>query len=294
MIAYLLYRLVSMIANIVPRPLGNWMSLRVADLNYYLNKVSRESVRANLKVILPDDSDEHRQYTLRWMFRAFGKYMFEFVGNKRCNAAFINRCVSIKGREHVDNALAKGRGVVLLGAHLGNWELGASALAYAGIPVLGVIQKHSNRRIHEFYMKQRQKRGYEVVVIGEAARKGLRHLKNNGALALLAERPFGEDGIEVDFFGRKAIFAGGPARIAVTRRTDMIPTFVLRRWDDSFGISFSSPITAPADLSKDEKIKFMTQEFANQLEVLIRENPTQWLTFYRVFEGTRRPEERGF
>lgn len=294
MVAYLLYRLISFVANNVSRTFGNWLSLRIADCNYFLNKRSRDGARANLRVILgPDVSDTHRLYSLRWTFRCFGKYMFEFVGEERFNAKFFDRCVTFMGQEHIEEAFRRKRGVVLVGAHLGNWELGAAALSSRGLPVLTIIQKHPNPRIHEFLMASRASRDYKVITVGgEAARVGLRHLKNNGALAVLGDRPYGEEGIRIKFFGHEVLFATGPARLAMASGAALIPTFVLRRWDDSFRIFSRPPIEPPEGASREEGVRFMVQEFARQTEELVRENPTQWPTFYPVFEGGR-PEERG-
>jgi KDO2-lipid IV(A) lauroyltransferase len=295
MIGYLLYALVSFCTNLVSRSLGNWIACRVADCHYFFNKRSREGARANLRVILgPNASAEYRQYSLRWTFRSFGKYFFEFLNNRRFNARFFNRCVTFMGVEHVEAALEAGNGALLASAHLGNWELGAAAMSFRGTPVLSVIQKHPNPRIHDFYMRKREHRNYKVVHVGEAARPILRHLKDNGLVAVLADRPYGEEGIRVEFFGHQVPFPEGPARLALAAGAPLIPGFVLRRWDDSFRIFFRPPITAPAELSKEEKVRHMTQEFARILEQLVRENPTQWPTFYPVFEGSGLPEERGF
>lgn len=295
MVAYLLYRLISFVANVVSRSFGNWLALRIADVNYFVNRRSREGARANLRVILgPEVSEAHRQYALRWTFRCFGKYMFEFVGDKRFNAKFFDRCVTLMGLEHVEEARRQGRGTVLVSAHMGNWELGAAALSCRGLPVLTIIQRHPNPRIHEFLMSGRASRNYKVITVGgEAARVGLRHLKDGGTLAVLGDRPYGEEGIRVEFFGRQVLFATGPARLALAAGAALVPTFVLRRWDDSFRLFSRPPIEPPEGASRDEKVRSMVQEFARQTEGVVRENPTQWPTFYPVFEGGGRPEERG-
>jgi KDO2-lipid IV(A) lauroyltransferase len=295
MIGYLLYAFTAFCTNLVSRSLGNWIACRVADCHYFFNKKSREGARSNLRVILgPDASDEYRQYMLRWTFRSFGKYFFEFLNNRRFNAAFFNRCVSFAGVHYLREAIAAGNGAVLISAHLGNWELGAAAMSYQGFPVLGIIQKHPNPRINRFYMRKREHRNYRVVNVGEAARPLLRHLKENGLVAMLADRPYGEEGIPVEFFGHQVPFPAGPARLALTAGAPLIAGFGLRRWDDSFRIFILPPIEPPEGVSKEEKVRHMTQAFARMLEKQVRECPSQWPTFYPVFEGSGRPEDRGF
>jgi KDO2-lipid IV(A) lauroyltransferase len=293
MIEYLIYRLLSWLANALPRSVANWISLRIADTRYFFRKDLAAAVRANLKVILPEASEAHRHYTLRWTFRSFGKTICEFVGNRRFNARFIDRCVSFRGLEHIAAARAAGHGAVLTSAHLGNWELGAAAMGFRGIPVLSILQPHPNPRVHRFFMSRRESRHYRVVTVGSAALPILRHLHNNGLVAVLGERLYGEEGLEVEFFGRPVRFPSGPARLALSADAPLIPGFILRRFDDSFMVAFEPPVAVPAAGTREEKILAMTQGFARVVEALVRENASQWCTFYSVFEGARPDDWRG-
>jgi len=290
MLTALLYRLCSLASNVLPRSLGNWVALRIADAHYFLGRRPRAAVRGNLSVILgPAASAAHLQYELRWTFRCFGKYMAEFLGNRRYNARFIDRCVTFKGLEHVAAARAAGRGSVLVSAHMGNWELGGAVMACRGLPMLAIVQPHPDPRVHRFFMSQRESLNYQVVPVGHAARPILRHLKANGMVATLGDRPYGEAGMEVELFGRPARLATGPARLALSTGAALVPWFVLRRFDDSFMMAIEPPIPSFEGLPRAERLRQMTQAFARVLETYIRENPSQWLTFYPVWEGSGRP-----
>ena len=290
MLVYLTYRLIALVANLVPRSFGNWLALRAADGNYFLNRPARDAVRNNLKVILGEQaSPAHLQYQLRWTFRCFGKYLLEFAGRRRFDARFIDRCVTFKGVEHVEAARAAGRGAVLVGAHMANWELGGAAMSYRGAPVLAIVQPHPNPRVHRFFVSQRERHNYRVLPVGHAARPILRHLTANGLVAMLGDRPYGEEGLEIDFFGHAALLPTGPARLALITGAELIPWFVLRRFDDSFMIAFEPPIPRPAAGSRRERALTMTQAFARVLETYVRENPSQWLNFYPVWGGNGRP-----
>jgi lauroyl/myristoyl acyltransferase len=290
MLTYLLYRLISFGANLLPRPLGNWMALRLADLCYAFDRRGREAVISNLRVILGKDaSAAHLRYETRWTFRSFGKYMAEFIGSRRYNAAFIDRCVAFKGLEHIHAARTAGRGVVLVGAHIGNWEIGGAALSFRGLPVLAIIQPHPNPRVHRFFMSQRESHNFQTLPVGSAALPILRHLKANGIVAVLGDRPYGEEGLAVDFFGRPALFAGGPARLALATGAAFIPTFVLRRFDDSFMIIIEPPVPHP-DGPRPGRAREMTQAFARILEGYVRDHPSHWLPFFPVWEGSGRAQ----
>jgi lauroyl/myristoyl acyltransferase len=136
-------------------------------------------------------------------------------------------------------------------------------------------------------MSRRESRDYRVVNVGSAALPLLRHLRDNGLVAMLGDRPYGEEGVEVEFFGRPVHFPSGPARLALSAEAPLIPGFILRRFDDSFMISFEPPVAEPPSGTREEKILAMTQDFARVVEAVVRENASQWCTFYAVFEGAR-------
>ncbi len=289
MLTCLLYRLMSLAANLLPRSLGNWVALRMADAYYFFFRRAREAVAANMRVILGEEaSPAHRQYELRWTFRSFGKSMAEFIGSRRYNAAFIDRCVAFKGLEHIHAARAAGRGTVLVSAHMGNWELGGAAMSFMGFQVLAIIQPHPNPRVHRFFMSQRESHNFKTLPVGAAALPILRHLRRNGIVAVMGDRAYGEQGLTIDFFGRPAVFPSGPARLALADGAALIPTFVLRRFDDSFMIIVEPPIPVP-ECPRRHRAREMTQAFARVLERYVRDNPSQWMPFFPVWEGSGRP-----
>jgi KDO2-lipid IV(A) lauroyltransferase len=172
---------------------------------------------------------------------------------------------------------------VLVSAHLANWELGGAALSHRGVPMLAVVKPHPNPRVHRLFMRQRERMNYRVLPLGRAALPVLRHLRESGVVALLGDRPYGEEGVEVEFFGRPARFPSGPARLALVSGAAFIPFFVLRRFDDSFLMVVEPPIPRPETPPRAERAKLMTQAFARVLEGYVRENPSQWLTFFPVW-----------
>jgi lauroyl/myristoyl acyltransferase len=295
MLVYLFYRLIALVVNLVPRSVGNWLALRIADSYYFLSPAKRAAVRSNLRVILGEKaSPAQLQYQLRWTFRCFGKSLAELADRRRIDARFTDRCLTFKGVEHVRAARTAGRGAVLVGAHMGNWEMVGAAASLRGAPVLAIVQPHPNPRVHRFFMSQRERLDYRVLPVGHAARPILRHLAANGLVALLGDRPYGEEGLEVEFFGRATLLPTGPARLALISGAELIPWFVVRRFDDSFTIAFEPPIPRPVSGSSRERARAMTQAFARVLETYVRENPSQWLTFYPVWDGNGRPPGDAF
>jgi len=271
-----------------------WAAHQVADFNYLVDRRGRKAVQDNLRVILGPSAPELRvRYEARWVFRHFGKYLAEFFGYRRFGARFIDTYVDLVGREHLDNALARGRGAIMITAHISNWEIGAALLAREGYELISVAQMHPEPDVNEMFRRQRTSRGYNVIPIEGAYRRCVQALKENKVVCFVGERNVGEGGTVVEFFGRPCMFPQGPARIALATGAPLIPGFVIRRPNNSFVGIMEPPIEVPATGSRKEKALAMTQAYARIVERYIRQFPSQWGVFFRVWNATGRltPEE---
>lgn len=289
---YFGFRLITFLSVTLPRPLLYWVAHRVADFNHTIDRRGREAVRDNLRVILGPQAPERRiRFEAKWVFRHFGEYLAEFFGYKRFGEKFIDTYVDILGLEHVDRALAQGKGAILNTAHLSNWEIGAAAFARKGYPLIAVAQMHPEPDVNELFRRQRASRGYFVIPLEGAYRKCVQALRENKLVCFVGERNVGEGGIEVEFFGRPCLFPQGPARIALSTGAPLIPGFVVRRPNNSFAICMEPPIPFPEERDRRKAARIMTQEFAKIVEGYIRKFPAQWGVFFRVWADSSRPAE---
>jgi KDO2-lipid IV(A) lauroyltransferase len=289
-IRYVLFSLVVFLCNRLPGRFLYWIALRVADLNYFIfDRAGREAVKANLRQVLPEASEARIIYETRWVFRNFGKYLTEFFRFTKFDQAFFEKHVAIRGTEHIDQALAGGKGCIALSAHLSNWELGAAALAMAKYPANVVVAMHRYGRINDMFMKERESTGLKVVDMRMAPRQVMKLLKNNEVICILGDRDPTEQGIEVEFFGRLARFPQGPARFSIATGAPIVPGFCLRRTNDSFTIVFQKPIAPPEHGTREEKTRALTQLYAKVIEEAIRWHPEEWGVFYPVWDGEWKP-----
>ncbi len=286
-IRYLLFSLVVFLCHVLPGRFLYWIALRVADLNYFIfDPKGREAVKSNLRQVLPDASEERIVYETRWVFRNFGKYLTEFFRFRSFDKRFFDKHVAIRGKEHIDAALQKGKGALLLSAHLSNWELGAAAMhALCGYKANVVVAMHRYGRVNELFMRERESMGLNVIDMRTAPRQVMRALKRNEVICILGDRDPTEQGVMVDFFGRPCRFPQGPARFALAMGSPIIPGFCLRRTNDSFTIVFEPPILPPTSGNKDENVRLMTQQYARVVEEAVRWHPEEWGVFYPVWEG---------
>ncbi|MFH0911506.1 MAG: lysophospholipid acyltransferase family protein [Planctomycetota bacterium] len=282
---YLGYKAILLLCLTLPTRFLYWVAIRLADLNWALDARGRNAVKANLRTILPDAAECRIEYEARWVFRNFGRYLSEFFRFRHFDADFFEKHTAIRGKEHIDAALARGRGCIVLSAHLSNWELGAAALHRVGhYPVNVVVELHETRRLEELFLRERSSVDLGIIPTRQAGRAVMRALQRNEIVCILGDRDPSEHGVTVEFFGRPCRFPQGPARFAIATQAPIVPGFVLRRTNDSFTVSFEPPIPVPATGTKREKVLAMTQAHARVIEEAIRWHPEEWTVFYRVWE----------
>lgn len=286
LIRYLLFSLLLFVCLVLPMRFKYWVACRLGDLNYFLLDIrGRKAAMANLRRVMPNATHERIVYETRWIFRNFAKYLVEFFSFKRFDKPFFEKHVSLKGREHIDAALAKGRGCIILSAHLSNWELGAAALSLQyGYPVNVVVAMHNSKVINRLFLEPRQRMGIKVIDMRNAGLEVMRALKRNEIVCILGDRDPTAQGVEVEFFGETCRFPQGPGRLAISTKTDLLPGYVLRRTNDSFTIVFLPALETPAGGSKEERVKGLLQQFAYTTEDAIRWHPDEWGVFYRIWD----------
>jgi KDO2-lipid IV(A) lauroyltransferase len=127
-------------------------------------------------------------------------------------------------------------------------------------------------------------KGVEVIPIGLALRRCFSILANNRILGLLGDRDYFDNGIEIEFLGKRTIIPKGPAVFARRCGSPIVPTFMIRNPDDTFTFKFYEPIMTGLTNNKDEDLLITTKKITKVLEDVIRSYPTQWYVFRRFWE----------
>ncbi|MBI3601645.1 MAG: lysophospholipid acyltransferase family protein [Candidatus Omnitrophica bacterium] len=280
---FCLYKIGQFLTRHLPLSVSYALAVFLSDCQYLLSKADREAVEANLKVVL--NADQVPASMVRDVFHNFGKYLADFFTmTRRLDREFIKNSVQMTGVEHLNEVLHKGKGGIILSAHLGNWEMGAALLALLGYPVSIVALAHRDERVNHFFNSQREFFGATVIQTNVALRGCLEHLKRNRFIAILADRDFGHHGLPMDFLGRKAMIPQGAALFALKTGAPIIPVFFLRGHQNNFRITLGEPIDPPpmkAGHISDEDIEQLTKQYLPLIEEQIRQNPSQWLMFRR-------------
>ncbi len=292
-IRYILFRLLIFFCNLLPQRFLYFIAIRIADLNFHwLDRKGRAAVENNLRRVLPNAPEARIRKETQWVFRNFAKYLTEFFRFRHFDLNWFKTNMAMFGFDYVEEALLEGKGCIVSSAHLSNWELGAAAATVMGGKKLTVsVAMHRYGKINNLFMRERESMGLRVADMEkDAAIVMMRALRRNEVIGVMGDRDPTQQGVEVDFFGRPCRFPQGPARLSLATGAPIIPAFCIRRTNDSFSVVFLPPLPIPETGTRDEKVKEITQTFANIIANTIRVHPEQWAVFYNLWDTEWKPE----
>jgi KDO2-lipid IV(A) lauroyltransferase len=284
---YYLYKIGRFLAKVLPIQVSSALVMFLCDLHFCFSKADRQAVEDNLKIVFKTPHVPSSQ--VRAVFRNFGKNLLEFfTQTRRLRPAFLESNVHIKNIEYFNEVLQKGKGGILVTAHLGNWEMGGAVLPALGFPLSVVALAHKDLRVNALFNAQRESFGAMVIQTDVAVRRVVEHLRRNRLVAILADKDFGNRGIVMDFFGRKTMIPKGAAFFSIKTGVPIVPAFFLRRDDGHFEISIHPPLEPPHlpnGKITDEAAKDYIQKYLTIIEDEIRKNPSQWLLFREFWQS---------
>lgn len=275
----------------LPHRLSRGVCTILAALSYAFWPRLRRAGLFNLRIAFPEWSDKQRQKVLWGEFRNLGRMLADFAHFPQLNRANIEQLIIYDGFENYDEARRKGRGIIFLTAHFGNWELGSFAHGVYGYPCNFVVREMDNPLIDELINRYRCGSGGRAIEKKEFARQVLKAFERNEAVGILMDQNMlAGEGIFVDFFGLPASTTTGPARVA--RRTGAPVILGLVIWDSKlkkYRLRFDHVDWIKCE-DPEEEIAVNTADFTRRIEEYIRRYPDQWLWVHRRWK-TRPPGE---
>jgi KDO2-lipid IV(A) lauroyltransferase len=233
---------------------------------------------------LPPDLDAWE--TARESFVCFSQTVLESLAFLRRGMDHYRGRYSFSGGEHLKEALRekeeRGSGLVLLTAHMGDWELSPQALREDyGLRILIVGRDRGNRVLSRLMRDARTLTGNLFVSKDEGAREMLTALRGGGIVGTLFDQAamVGSEGRQLDFMGRPARTNIGPVKLALKTRSPILPLFAARE-GERHQIEFTRPLFPPS-AAGDEWINAATQKLNDVLAERILARPGEWLWSHR-------------
>ncbi|MDD3905138.1 MAG: lysophospholipid acyltransferase family protein [Candidatus Omnitrophica bacterium] len=280
MALYILYRIAHFLVNVLPLKASYGLASFLAYIYYLASRRDRMSIIRNMEIISGGITDpEKLKRMARELYLNFAKYLVDFFRSSKIDAEYVKRFAKFEGIHNLDNALKRGKGVILLSAHIGNWELGGFVISMSGYPVSAVALTHPNKKIDDFFKRQRLAGSLTPIEIGMGLKSCYKVLRSNNVLGLLGDRDFTKNGLMLDFFGKKTLFPKGPSVFSYRLGSAVVPTFITREPDDSFRVVFETPMLTDQNKSEEDAVLELGKKCASIIESYVRLYPTQWYIF---------------
>jgi D,D-heptose 1,7-bisphosphate phosphatase len=263
-----------------------WRTARVlasgwAGALYYLLPKRRAVTLNNLRRAFSSDMSEKEIRRLaRASYRNLAYSLLEFAKIGAMDREGVMSRVKVEGIEHLREALALRRGVILVASHFGNWEWMGAVHAQNGLPTHVVARPLDNPYLNRLVNRLRERFGSRVVNSKNpgAVREILGALhRGEGVGFLIDQSPAGERGVFVDFLGRLAYTHKITALAAQRTGAPVIPVFMVREKDGSHRFVYEKPLELASTADREEDVRANTQRMAGVIEGWIRAYPEQWL-----------------
>lgn len=239
-------------------------------------KPGRTTIQRNLRHIMgPQASQAEINRRARATFRYILYNYFDLFRLPALDRSAVERLVTVRGWEHVEAALAQGRGLVMASAHLGNIEMILYAMLVRGLAITIPVERLEPPELFEYISALRRSHGLKLIPVDGSLLELIRTLKKGGVAGLAADRDITGTGQVANFFGYPAHLPDGHVRLALKTGTPLVVGFSRRNPDHTFQAYFL-PAFNPPEGTEAERTAAGRQFVISEMEKAISQNPEQW------------------
>ncbi|MGD0022443.1 MAG: lysophospholipid acyltransferase family protein [Smithellaceae bacterium] len=261
----------------IPLSLRRLFAVLLAGFGYRLSLKHRLIALHNLSQSFPDKRSEEIVKIAIKSYRNFSFVVAEFFDIPYLNKGNLHRWVSIEGLDNYNRACSEEKGVLLFGAHFGNWEIGNAALAVMTQPFVFVYRILDSPLLEKVITGVRASYGNISLSKENTMRKMIRLLKNGATVNMLIDQNVAwYGGVFVDFFGRQACTTSGLALLALHTKAPVLPAFTRRLSNGKYLLEIGKKVEIISSRNREADVLVNTQNFTRIIEEQIRKYPEQW------------------
>ena len=281
-IEYAFFLIAAFVSRLLPRDTALALGARLGGLGRLILRKRAAIAAENLRRAFPEKSPQELEDILCAVFRHLGISGMEILrvdllqGKRDLDRYFL-----FSGLEHLQEAFAMKRGVLLVGGHIGFWEGGAFFLPALGFSVDCIAKRIRNPHIDRFFEKMRSTNGASVLDSKKGARRILRSLaQNHGVGVLLDQHITRREAVPDTFFGRPVWTTPVIAQIAMKQGTPILPINVYRTKDYRYNVIID-PLILLEKSDDPEAVTRNTSLLTANIENAVRRDITQWFWVHR-------------
>jgi len=261
---------------VMPLKIMYYITELLGLFTFYVLKIRRDVTMENLRNALGDEYGEKELQ--RIAVRAYvniGKTFIEMLVIRKFAGHMLDM-VDMPDLHLLKRIIERGRGIIFVSCHFGNWEFIGASLVASGIPMIGVGKRQSNPYVDRLINRTREKLGMIVITHGASIKHLVGTLKRNEAIGLVSDQDAGRDGIFVDFFGRKASTPRGTAQLALKYKAPIVVLMTLRTGNGTY-----RNIIKEVKINNEDTVESVTQRYTKVMEDIIRQYPDQYFWMHR-------------
>lgn len=282
----------------IPRAVSGCIAGLLGFLAFVLLKRRRRAIIAVLKVVRPEaDNAALTKLACKTLIN-YANNFADFLRLYHMKAKELISITELEGFGHLEKALEEKKGAILVTAHLGNWEVGSNFIACLGFPFMVVAESAGpGDTFYKLFKRYRERFGTIIISlenpsIGFTLRQFLRR---GYLIGLVGDRDIAGTSVEVNFFGKKAVFPQGPAFLSLLTRSPIVTGFFVRRMKKGRKFYFcygEETIDFKGGKDTKENIRNLTQIIANRIERAVKKFPDQWFSFPPPWEHEKGSKQK--
>ncbi len=283
-------KLISFISFHLGRRLSRALFSVLGILWFDIFRIRRKDVLAHLAIAFPEMSMPDKVKLGRKSLMLMTANLSDLFSIPYIDKKWAQNNVIVTGEEHVREALNLGKGVLLLGMHVGNGDLTANLIVLRGMPLHLITKFFKNKQINDTWFAVRGAKGVNYIEPhGEKTPfQILKALKSNQLVVFVNDQFMGKPfGIETNFFGHPTGSAQGLALFHLKTKSPIVPVYCYEGDDRKFHYVFE-PVLSTASMITDDKtatILRLTQYFCDVTEGIIRKHPSHWMWLHRRWKN---------
>ncbi len=265
----------------VPEPVARAAFGGVAETLWRRRGAGVRQLEANLARVCPGAGERELRELSRQGMHSYMRYWLEAFRLPNWSPDQVSQRVRVENLALVQEPHDRGQGVVGALPHLGNWDLAGAWACLHGLKVTTVAERLRPERLFQRFVSYREQLGMEVLPVGERATTAtlLRRLREGAFVCLVADRDLTSSGVEVELLGERARMPGGPAALARSTGSVLLPITPTYE-GDRMRLTLHDPVPHRPGPGG---VREMTQQVADVFSDVIRRHPQDWHMLQRVF-----------
>ncbi|MDO8617139.1 MAG: lysophospholipid acyltransferase family protein [Dehalococcoidia bacterium] len=293
MLKYLFFAIVFKALGLLPLRVLYAIADVVTAAGYLLASGARANVLDNLRHVMPDASEKKVRKSAKQVFRNVAYYYADLAHLPRMDIEqFCRERLVVRGvNEILKPAMAAGKGVVMLSAHIGNPELAVQGLVGFGIHVFALTEPQQPARLSRMMDGLRESKGHEFMPVSiGGVKRVMQTLRGGGVVALMGDRDISGPKQWLPFCGEPAYVPTGPIEVALKTGAALIPSFTSRIGKYTIQADVEEPLEVVRTGDFEADVRAAQLKYLERLERRLRTDPGQWLVLERIWDVKEQPQ----